>query len=213
MIKAGKAIMVWPADTTFNSSNFTGGKFQITIPAEQTDYVNQLPYVSDLIEIAPYANYDADKKNAYNTAGKDRKYPVFMRQMGSLLTLKADYAGTDATIAELYEGGKAGLTGDDAIKAITVDKITLSTGAGTEFTKMIPVKFTAANANWPTDINHAWKNVTAFDVASIVDAGKTTTLSAEGKAFWTVIKVQKLLCCHRQKSMKPPHLLKPQLVL
>jgi len=179
MIKKGMAVMVWPADTTFLSSDFTDGKFHISIPAEQTDYVNQLPYVSDLIEIAPYANYDADKKNAYNTAGKDRKYPVFMRQMGSLLTLKADYVG-NGELKKLEEG-------EDGIKAITVDKITLSTGAGTEFTKMIPVKFTAANGNWPDAdlIHHAWKNVTAFDVEHIVDAGKTTTLSAEGESLLT----------------------------
>ena len=92
MIKAGKAIMVWPADTTFNSSDFTGGKFQITIPAAQTDFVNQLPYVSDLITIGAYTG-TKHKPADYNTAGYDRKYPIFMRQMGSLLTLKADYAG------------------------------------------------------------------------------------------------------------------------
>ena len=175
MIKVGKAIMVWPVDTAFAIK--PADDFSISIPVEQTDYVNQIPYVSDLIDITDEADW-TNPTAAYNKAGYKRTYPVFMRQMGSLLTLKADYAGTDATLAALE-------TGDDAIAAITVDKITLSTGAGTEFTKTIPVKFTAANANWPAaaTIHHAWEKVTEFDVASILAAGKTTTLSAEGESL------------------------------
>lgn len=184
MIKEGMAVMVWPADTTFNSSGFTGGKFQITIPAAQTDFVNQLPYVSDLITIGAYTgtkHKDAD----YNTAGYDRKYPIFMRQMGSLLTLKADYAGTDAELAKLYEGGAE--AGDDPIKPIELTGVTLSTKAtgATKFTKQIPVKFTAANANWPAPatLNHKWTYVTSFDAGSIVDAEQTATLSAKEKSL------------------------------
>ena len=182
MINAGKAVMIWPADTSFNSRTFTGGKFQITIPAAQTDFVNQLPYASDLITIGDYTG-SKHKTTDYNTEGYDRKYPIFMRQMGSLLTLKADYNGTDAEIAKLYEGGAD--AGDDPIAKITVDKITLSTAAGTEFTKQVPIKFTAANANWPAaaTLHHAWTYVTSFDVASIAAADKTTTLSAEDKSL------------------------------
>ena len=184
MIKAGKAIMVWPADTTFNSSDFTGGKFQITIPAAQTDFVNQLPYVSDLITIGAYTG-TKHKPADYNTAGYDRKYPIFMRQMGSLLTLKADYAGTDAELAKLYEGGAE--AGDDPIKPIELTGVTLSTNAGgtTLFTKKIPVIFTAANANWPAaaTLNHAWTYVTSFDAASIAAADQTATLSAKEKSL------------------------------
>ena len=184
MIKAGMAVMVWPADTTFNSSNFTDGKFQITIPAEQTDFVNQLPYVSDLITIGAYTG-TKHKPADYNTAGYDRKYPIFMRQMGSLLTLKADYAGTDAELAKLYEGGAE--AGDDPIKPIELTGVTLSTKAtgATKFTKQIPVKFTAANANWPVPatLNHKWTYVTSFDAGSIVDAEQTATLSAKEKSL------------------------------
>ena len=58
--------------------------------------MNEIPYVSDLITIGDYTG-TKHKPADYNTAGYDRKYPIFMRQMGSLLTLKADYAGTDKT--------------------------------------------------------------------------------------------------------------------
>ena len=184
MIKAGMAVMVWPADTTFNSSNFTGGKFQITIPAAQTDFVNQLPYVSDLITIGVYTG-TKHKPADYNTAGYDRKYPIFMRQMGSLLTLKADYAGTDAELAKLYEGGAE--AGDDPIKPIELTGVTLSTKAtgATKFTKQIPVIFTAANANWPAPatLNHKWTYVTSFDKANIDAADQTATLSAKEKSL------------------------------
>ena len=180
IIKPGKAVMVWPVDTAFNIGS--ADNFSISIPVAQTDFVNQVPYVSDLISIGAYGPYNEDPAEgpvtAWNTAGKDRKYPVFMRQMGSLLTLKADYAGTDKTLAALEAG-------EDGITPITVDKITIGTAAATAFTKQIPVQFLGANANWPavTTLNHSWVNVTDFDVAGIAAADQTTFLSAEDKSL------------------------------
>ena len=102
MILAGSAIMTWPVDTTFRA---TGTGLTIVIPAEQTNIENNIPYVSDLVDIKKYESDVKDPSKpgyygigAYNTAGYDRKYPVYMRPMASQLTLKADYAGTDARL-------------------------------------------------------------------------------------------------------------------
>lgn len=169
MIKAGGAIMVWPVDSTFRIG---AGNLTLTIPAVQTNIENNIPYVSDLINIAPRT-----AAAAYNEAGLNRTYPVYMRPMASQLTLKADYAGTDATLAALY-------TGDDPIEEIKVTSMDLLTAAGTEFTTEIPLQFGAANAAWnapaPTAVpNNAWAQETQFNIGGIVPAGQTTKLTAK----------------------------------
>jgi len=175
MILAGKAIMTWPVDTMFTNAG-GANKLAIQIPTEQTDIANQIPYVSDLIDIAPYAKYDADDANAYNNAGYNRTYPVFMRPMASQLTLKAEYAGKDK-IDELVNDAT------DPIKDITIDNIELETTTGTEFTKKIALTFTAKTtgagsdeARWNAAVpTNAWSHVTGFDVANIATTGAQTT--------------------------------------
>lgn len=196
VILSGSAIMVWPVDTTFSIKS--GDNLSIKIPAEQGGkdekgneiIQNQIPYVSDLIKIEAYAAYNEDATKgavtAYNTAGKDRKYSVYMRPMASQLNLKADYAGSDATIAELYEGGKDNLTGEDAIDPIKVTSVDLlTTAAGTtKFTTKIPLKFAdptgTQGTNWDEKApNNAWAQVTDFDVDGIADVDKVDKLTTK----------------------------------
>ena len=180
MIKQGEAIMVWPVDTTFRIA--PTGKLSIVIPVEQKNTANEIPYVSDRITIGAYGAYNEDATKgavtAYNTAGKDRKYPVYMRPMASQLNLKADYDGTDATLATLY-------TGDDPIEKIQVTSIDLLTKASgsTLFTKEIPVKFTeGVRTSWTT-LNNSWSATTELDVANIVPEGQTAQLTAKDKCL------------------------------
>lgn len=190
MIKEGKAIMVWPVDTTFRikfADNLT-----LKIPAELTNIEHNIPYVSDLLDIDAYAPYSKTGAypTAYKTAGKGRTYPVYMRPMASQLIVKADYVGTDATIAQLYDGGSEGLTGDDAITPISLTSVDLltQTGGTTLFTTEIPLKFTAPTAaietQWkavPNNLKAAnttlWNQVTDFDIDGIAAAGQTNKLS------------------------------------
>ena len=173
MIKEGRAIMVWPVDTTFNIG--PGDALAISIPVEQTNIENNIPYVSDLINIGAY-----DSDAPYNTAGKDRKYPLYMRPMASQLTLKADYDGSDATIAELYDGGSA-CPADGGIEPISLTSVELSAESGglTPFSKRVPVKFSAANAGWATlTNNNAWEKVTDFDLTAQAAADYTYQLTS-----------------------------------
>ena len=168
MIKAGSAIMVWPVDSVFRIG--PANNISIQIPAEQTNIEKYIPYVSDVVNIGAY-----DKDAPYNTAGYQRAYPIYMRPMASQLTIKADYANTDNTLATLY-------TGDDPIDPISVTSIELITdNAGTDkFTTAIPLVFNAKtaadNTRWNTTAatkvkNNAWSHVTSFD---LVNAGPTT---------------------------------------
>ena len=159
MIKDGKAIMVWPVDTTFRS---TGGPLTIAIPEKLDNVENNIPYVSDLIDIK--TRVDAATPATYaigadNTAGYNRKYPVYMRPMASQLILKADYAGSDAKINALA-------TGADPINPIALTSVDLVSGPTTAFTQEIELNFTAKtatdNTRWKAVKNNAWSHVTGF---------------------------------------------------
>ena len=193
VILPGSAVMVWPVDTTFSIT--AADNLTIKIPAVQggkdvngKDIIqHQIPYVSDLINIAAYAPYtETTPATAYNTAGKDRKYSVYMRPMASQLNLTADYAGSDATIAQLYAGGSDGLTGEDAVDEIAVSSVDLlTTAAGaTKFTTKIPLQFAAPVApqgsNWAAKApNNAWTQVTNFNVGAIAAADKVDKLTTK----------------------------------
>lgn len=177
MILQGGAIMVWPADTTFRIAS--DGNLSVVIPTEQSDIANQIPFVSDQINIDAYAAYDEELGTNYNTAGWNRTYPIYMRPMASQLNIKADYAGTDATLEELYAG-------DDPIEEITVESIDLLTNeAGTtKFSTQLPIVFEAANAAWgalPATVHQAWARVTTVNrTAPVAQAAKLTTTFLNG---------------------------------
>lgn len=185
MIKQGSAIMVWPVDTTFRIKPANNLSLQIKpyfdgVALENIE--NNIPYVSDLINIGAYAEWDNSSAAAiaatqYNVAGKDRKYPVVMRPMASQLILKTDYAGTDTKIAELYDGGADGLTGEDAIEPISLTSVDLQTQAAgaDEFTTEIALAFSGAvGANWASVANNAWSDVTEFGAVN-ASTDKLTT--------------------------------------
>lgn len=162
MIKAGKAIMVWPVDTTFANDGSAAG-VNISIPAEQKNIENNIPYVSDVINITADAFATNAQTAGYNKSGYARKYPVYMRPMAHQLTIKADYAGTDALLSPLYSG-------EDAINAIEVSSIELSNTAN-KFTTVIPLTFTgksaADNTRWnAAEPNNAWSDVTGVGAAA-----------------------------------------------
>jgi hypothetical protein len=180
MIKEGRAIMVWPVDTTFRIK--TTDALTLTIPEVlkakkdgKGGIENAIPYVSDLINIGAY-----NKLAPYNTAGKDRTYPVYMRPMGSILKLKADWDGMDKikALTELAE---------DPIAPITLTSVKLMTDdAGTtKFTQKLPIKWTDPTTDitgrWDNaHTNRAWEKVTDFDVATATGVAELTTECIDG---------------------------------
>jgi len=181
MIKQGAAIMVWPVDTAFNIGS--SDALTIKIPANLDNVENNIPYVSDLINIkarvdnADPATYDLGDPN---TAGYNRKYPVYMRPMASQLILKADYNESDKEIAKLYKGGSAGLSDEDAIDSIKVSSTELRTNPNgqTKFTTKIPLSFNGATGpNWSNVANNAFCSVTEFNTSDISTDGQVDKLT------------------------------------
>ncbi|MBQ9665356.1 MAG: hypothetical protein IJV33_02650 [Bacteroidaceae bacterium] len=176
MIKKGSAIMVWPVDTTFRYDD-DGNKLIVSIPAKlekKTDdnpsggVENKIPYVSDLIDIDAYTGKDYEN----NTAGYNRKYPVYMRPMASQINLNAVYKGTDKIDALVNDA-------DDPIQQITVDRVALITkdGGNTMFSTKLPVTFkdattvnistsstTKVKANWDAKAEeNNWTHITGLN--------------------------------------------------
>ena len=173
MILSGSAIMVWPVDTAF--TNDGSAALAISIPEVLDNIENNITYASDVVDIksrvdgATPATYSVGDPN---TAGYNRKYPVYMRPLTSQLTIKADYAGTEATIAELY-------TGENAIDPIKVTSVDLQATTA-KFTTKIPLAFTAETATetarWDAaEPNNSWSHVTGFATTASADATKLTT--------------------------------------
>lgn len=171
MILPGEAIMVWPVDTAFTIK--ATDKLSISIPAEQKNIENYIPYVSDRFTIADYAKLQNDPNkagyNEYNSAGKDRKYTIYMRPMASQLNLKADYVGMK-DIKEL----EAGEDGIDPVKLTSVD-LSTKTGGNDLFTTKVAIKWHGGvNTNWPSATvlpNKSWSDQTELDVANVTTTG------------------------------------------
>ena len=189
VILPGSAIMVWPVDTTLRIK--AADALTIQIPQVQGGKVNgkeiiqhQIPYVSDVIQILGYAPYtETAPATAYNTAGKDRKYQIYMRPMASQLNLKADYGTTESQIAALYEGA-AGVDAGEGIDPIEVTSVDLlTTAAGNKFTTKIPLQFALPTAgqgtNWGSVTNNAWTQVTNFNVGGILPADQVDKLTTK----------------------------------
>ena len=166
MIKAGSAIMVWPVDTTFYAS--PSGELTVKVPALQENIEKNIPYASDLVDIAAYT-----ETAAYNTAGLNRKYPIYMRPLASQLILHADYANTDAAIKALENDA-------NPIDPITWKGVELITGTATAFTTEIGLKFKAANSadntRWDAgQPNNAWSHVTDFNLDDVHSVNQLTS--------------------------------------
>ena len=191
MINAGKAIMVWPVDTTFRCE---GNNLMIDIPAVQNPskkgekdqgLANIIPYVSDLIEISPYiiagTETTAERPSTeadFNRAGYNRKYPVYMRPMASQLNLHTDYQYASEESENAYKALVEDT--DDPIEEIYATSVALITDAD-KFTTKIPVIFAAAGepkkALWDAKVaENAWTHVTGLDIANIPNAGKVNRL-------------------------------------
>ena len=180
MILAGGAVMVWPVDTAFTIGS--SDNLSLSIPETLENVENNIPYVSDQIEIITRATPPTGK---FNEAGYNRTYPVYMRPMASQLNVKADYAGTDAIIAELYEGGSA-QPADGGIDPISVTSVDLKSSAPA-FTTKIPVKFTdpstTVDAQWDAAVaDNAWVKVTELDnTGTLTEVAQLTSKVADNE--------------------------------
>lgn len=205
MIQPGTALMVWPVDTTFTNN---GAAIAINIRADQKkDIENYIPHVSDVITIKPRT-----AAGKYNEAGYKRPYPVYMRPMGSQLTIKADYVGSE-TIEALYNGG-ANAPAEGGIDEIKVTSMELLTGGGTtpatsttKFTTKIPLTFTSITSGDANDLrwnttaatkvaNNNWTAVTGFgapDATTAVDKLTTKCLIANNGGAKFVVLPQAMI--------------------
>lgn len=163
MVLPGCAIMVYPVDTVFN---YTGdGSVYIRIPENQTEASwKQVPFMSEGLLIA---GYDGGKGDG---AGYGKDYEIGMKQVGTLFTLKTEWANDDKVKA-LADAGE--------IDPINVTSVALNRPTD-KFNTKVQVKLTNKKPNYADEVDSrdAWKYVSVVDyLDASVAASQVNTLT------------------------------------
>lgn len=170
MVKPGPAIMVYPADTTFQ---YSGDELYVTIPAEQSEenILGRIPFMSELLTIPEYSAYDpANEENpGTTTAGYGRDYPIQLKQVATIFSLNTNYGVTDAY------GIVQDLVDNEEIAPIDINYVTIT--SSNKFNIKAQVKYSAKGddpeqgANWieTTEDGFAWSYVSSVAKAATAD--------------------------------------------
>lgn len=163
MVQPGYAIMVYPVDTVFNYT--TDGGVYIRIPEKQTEASwKQVPFMSEGLLIA---DYDGKKGDG---AGYGKDYEIGMKQVGTLFTLKTEWANDDKVKA-LADAGE--------IDPINVTSVALNRPTD-KFNTKVQVKLTDKTPTYADEVEgrDAWKYVSVVDYADAnVGASQVSTLT------------------------------------
>lgn len=163
MVQPGYAIMVYPVDTVFNYTNDKG--VYIRIPENQTEASwKQVPFMSEGLLIA---GYDGEKGDG---AGYGKDYEIGMKQVGTLFTLKTEWANDDKVKA-LADAGE--------IDPINVTSVALKRPTD-KFNTKVQVKLTNAEPNYADEVEgrDAWKYVSVVGYEDKeVSASQVNTLT------------------------------------
>ena len=160
MVLPGQAIMVHPADTTFE---MMGGNLYVkaveNVAKTGDSILHRLPFISEGINIGEY------NKDSNRGAGYGKEYDVKLRQIGSLLQLKFQWEGYDEIQALLEEG--------TITQGITIDEVTLNRPTD-KFNTRLQISLTeGVGKNWSdVDTYGSW------NMASIVDVDNPAKTSA-----------------------------------
>lgn len=173
MVQEGKAIMVYPADTTFANNNTNAPR--VTIAQEQDENTAKLmPYMSEVLDIKAY-----NPGSVANTAGYGKYYPIVLKPIGSVLSLQIDAQNVDDIndlgVAEL-KVTKAGLETNNNV--FTTDLYVKATDAA--------IGYTGSNRL----ISALWSSVSDVDLnATHVNAVNllTTKNVSNDKAIFTLL--------------------------
>ena len=134
MVSEGQAIMVHPADTTFEMN---GQNLYVKIPQvlENADSILQrIPFISEYITIAPY---DGTKNQG---AGYGKSYNIKLRQIATQLTMKTEWTGDKKAAFDELVATK------NISKGLEIDSVDLYSARG--FNVKMPI---SANDQFDTD--------------------------------------------------------------
>ena len=154
MINPGNAILIYPADTTFQTNTGDEGVF-ITIETEQNEDTKKFtPYMSEILEIA--ARPEGGKNDS--TAGYNKHYDIVLKRAASTLDLTlnlTDKKELPADVTEDYKVTKITLF-DNEKKKIFTKKIKVVPGEA-------PVNYVAnkAHRTWAAQSEYSATGVTS----------------------------------------------------
>lgn len=173
LVNKGTAILVYPADTTFQN---TGTELKVFVDNEQDAKTKQfLPYISDVMDIADYDpehGVDAD-----NTAGYGRNYDVLLRPVGTLFAMNLKPT-TEVDFEAL------------GVAPIKFNSVTLDNNSNNIFAKSAKITKNNTTSNLPTVDADKYAHFTNFSDVTVVDKVSTisTTDIADNKtAYFTLL--------------------------
>ena len=185
MVLKGKAVMIYPADTTF--ANTGTSEPVISIPSKQNAQTKLLtPHVSEFLDITEYNGNKIDQ-NHDNTAGYGRNYDVVLKRVGATLRLTADLQNADKinnldvaplklTDVELYA------TDNSSVGVFT-------TSISLDANSTVNVHSASTYPNWvkvsEVDNNSSATTITRVGILSTTDITDNTT------AVFTLLPTQK----------------------
>ena len=186
MVLEGKAVMIYPADTTFDNT----GKAEpvISIPSKQNAQTKLLtPHVSEFLEIAEYNGNRIDQ-NHDNTAGYGRNYDVVLKRVGATLRLTADLQNADKInnldVAPLKLTEVELNATDNASQGVFTTSISLNANS------TVDVHSASTYQNWvrvsEVDNNSSATTIKQVDILSTTDITDNTT------AVFTLLPTKKI---------------------
>ena len=175
MVLPGRAIMVYPADTTF--ANGGSAAPVISIPADQNAETKLLtPHMSEVLTSGEY-----DETSGSNTAGYGKNYDIVLKRVGATLRLTADLRHAEAInnldVAPLKLTSAVLRAVDNSKAGALTTAISVKVGTGTPASD---------------DEYEAWTEVSEADQANVVAANQvgkltTTDIANNNVAIFTLL--------------------------
>lgn len=170
LVNEGAAILVYPADTTFQN---TGSELKVFVDNEQDAKTKQfLPYISDVMNIEAY-----DETGADNTAGYGRNYDVLLRPVGTLFAMNLKPT-TEVDFEAL------------GVAPIKFNSVTLDNNSTNIFATSAKITQGTTTSNLPTVdvVKYAhFKNFSDVTVTEKVSAISTTDIADNKTAYFTLL--------------------------
>lgn len=172
LVNAGTAILVYPADTTFQ--NNTGTELKVFVDKEQDANTKQfLPYISDVMNIGIYDG----TTGADNTAGYGRNYDVVLRPVGTLFAMNLKPT-TEVDFEAL------------GVAPIKFNSVTLDNNSNEIFARSAKITEGTTSSNLLSVDAEKYAHFTKFSDVTVVDKESsisTTDIADNKTAYFTLL--------------------------
>lgn len=189
MVKAGGAIMVWPADTTFKNTGSANPVLTIAKDQNRSTWL-LTPYISEVMTIEPWRDFNGNSgqgtgyiPNKETTAGYARNYDLWLKRVGATLQLAIDPKNVkNVAGVPVLDIRKVELTSENTAPFTTAISVVSSPLASTAY---------VAPSNNNPGKHPTWKNRSVVDQLNATSVATVTTTHIDNNvATFTLLPVK-----------------------